>query len=75
MIEFKNVTKIYHSKESTDTTALEEISLTLGRKGLIFITGKSGCGKSTFLNLLGNLDTPTTGEIYVFNNIFTKNFP
>ena len=72
MIEFKNVTKIYHSKESTDTTALEEISLTLGRKGLVFITGKSGCGKSTFLNLLGNLDTPTTGEIYVEGNNITN---
>ena len=44
MIELKNVTKIYHWKQSVDTTALEEINLTLGKKGLVFITGKSGCG-------------------------------
>ena len=74
MIELKNVTKIYHSKQSVDTTALEEINLTLGKKGLVFITGKSGCGKSSLLNLLGTLDTPTTGVIEIENeNIATWN--
>ena len=74
MIEFKNVTKIYHSKESTDTTALEEISLTLGRKGLVFITGKSGCGKSTMLKCINKLGEINSGEI-IFNGVNINEIP
>lgn len=66
MIELKNVTKKYKSKQGSDTIALNEINLTLGEKGMIFITGKSGCGKSTLLNILGCLDQKTSGEISIF---------
>jgi ABC-type lipoprotein export system ATPase subunit/cell division protein FtsL len=72
MIELKNVTKIYKSKKTSSTTALNNINLKIQNKGLVFITGKSGSGKSTLLNILGGLDSPTTGDILINNKNITK---
>ena len=63
MIILNNITKTYKSKKTEDTIALNNINLSFSNTGLTFILGKSGCGKSTLLNLLGGLDTPTSGEI------------
>jgi len=63
MIELKNLGKIYKSKKSVDTEALKNINIKFDNKGMTFILGKSGCGKSTLLNILGGLDTPTSGEV------------
>ena len=65
MIELKHVGKIYKSKKSSDTTALNDVSLQIPDKGLVFIVGRSGSGKSTLLNLLGGLDNLTSGEVFV----------
>ena len=64
MIELKNITKTYCSKSNTKICALNDISLIFPQKGLFFIVGKSGCGKTTLLNIIGGLDAPTSGEIY-----------
>ena len=64
MLELKHITKIYCSKSMTKVTALNDISIKFPQKGLFFITGKSGCGKTTLLNILGGLDSPTSGEVY-----------
>ena len=48
-----------------DTIALKNVNLTLADKGMVFILGKSGSGKSTLLNLLGGLDKPSSGEIFI----------
>ena len=63
MIELKNITKIYKSKNANNTEALKNINISFNNVGMTFILGKSGCGKSTLLNILGGLDTPTEGEI------------
>ena len=63
MIEIKNLTKVYRSKKKDVCTALDNLSFNLPDKGMIFIIGKSGSGKSTLLNLLGGLDTASSGEI------------
>ena len=67
MIRFINVSKEYKSKKGKITNALTDININLNDKGLIFIIGKSGSGKSTLLNILGGLDSKTSGKIYIDN--------
>ena len=67
MIRFENVSKEYRSKKGQTTKALTDININLNNKGLIFIIGKSGSGKSTLLNILGGLDSKTSGKIYIDN--------
>ena len=69
MLELKEVKKIYKTK-SGDVGALNGISLTLPEHGLIFISGKSGCGKTTLLNVIGGLDGIDGGEISLFGKSF-----
>ena len=65
MIELRNISKIYKTGASKTVKALDDVSLILPEKGMVFILGKSGCGKSTMLNILGGLDRPTSGEIVI----------
>ena len=67
MIRFINVSKEYRSKKGQITKALNNININLSNKGLVFIIGKSGSGKSTLLNILGGLDSKTSGHIYIDN--------
>ena len=64
MIEIKNLTKIY-GKNKDKVRALNSVSFSLPDKALVFVLGKSGSGKSTFLNLLGGLDEVSSGDIIV----------
>lgn len=66
MIQIKNLTKIYQTGD-TQTKALNGVSFTINKGEFVAIVGPSGCGKSTLMNMLGCLDTPTSGE-YIFNN-------
>ena len=68
MIIVKNLTKVYKSKKAKICVSLNNVSFSLPSKGLVFVVGKSGSGKSTMLNLLGGLDSLTSGEINVFGN-------
>lgn len=68
MIEFKKLRKVYKSRNSGTCVALKDIDLKLPDSGLVFIIGKSGSGKSTLLNLLGGLDTITSGDIIADGN-------
>ena len=68
MINVKNLTKIYNSKNAEKTVALSDISFSLPSTGLVFIIGKSGSGKSTLLNILACLDSPISGSVK-FNNL------
>lgn len=61
-LETKNLCKVYHSLLKGDTVALKDINLTIKNGEFVSIIGASGCGKSTFLRILGNLDKPTEGE-------------
>lgn len=60
MIELKNLTKIYRTG-GIETPALRGIDLQIAKGEFTAITGKSGCGKTTLLNLLGGMDAPTSG--------------
>jgi len=61
---FRDVTKVY-PLPAGDVRALDEISFQVDRGEFISIMGPSGSGKSTLLNLMGCLDTPTSGDIYI----------
>jgi putative ABC transport system ATP-binding protein len=64
LIRFRDVTKIY-PLPGGDVIALEEISLDIGEGDFVAIMGPSGSGKSTLLNLMGCLDTPTSGDLCI----------
>ena len=63
MIKTSELSKIFKTDE-IETTALNKIDLEIERGEFVAVMGPSGCGKSTLLNILGLLDTPTTGDFY-----------
>ena len=64
IVEFRNVSRVYTSGDHK-LKALDNVNLTLDEGKFIVILGPSGAGKSTLLNLLGGLDSPTSGKIIV----------
>jgi len=66
MIETKHVSKVYKMGE-LDLEVIKDLNLTIGSGEFIAIVGPSGSGKSTVLNILGGLDTPTSGKVVVDN--------
>src|SRR6266851_9448482 len=62
-IELKNVTRVY--KSNVEVRALDSVSLTVASGEWLAIMGPSGSGKSTLVNLIGCLDQPTSGEVWI----------
>ncbi len=71
LIELKNVSRVYKSGEH-EQKALNEVNLNLEEGKFVVILGPSGAGKSTLLNLLGGLDSPTSGTITVDGKDISK---
>lgn len=64
MIELVNVSKSYESPDgSQETVVLKDIDLKIAAGESLAVVGPSGSGKSTLLNIIGALDTPTTGKV------------
>lgn len=73
MIECDNLVKIYKTKD-IEVLALQGLDLTIKRGELVAIIGNSGSGKSTFLNMIGGLDRPSAGKLFVDGkNLFQMN--
>ena len=66
MIELQNITKTYTRPGGDAVHALDDVSLRIERGEFVAVAGTSGSGKSTLMNLLGLLDTPTSGR-YLFD--------
>lgn len=64
LIEVKNLMKIYNPGEN-EVRALNDVSLQISRGEFVAVIGQSGSGKSTFMNMLGCLDVPTSGSYYL----------
>jgi len=64
MIELKHVGRVY-KRGAKEIHALQRVTLSIGKGEFLAIMGPSGSGKSTLLNLIGGLDQPTSGEIFI----------
>lgn len=70
-IEFKQVNKEFQDGDKT-LHVLQDVNLKVERGEFVAVIGPSGSGKSTFLTLAGGLQQPTSGEIYINNNLITE---
>lgn len=64
ILKIEHLSKIY-GKGDTEVRALDDVSFTVPKGQFVAITGPSGSGKSTLLHILGGVDTPTDGHVYV----------
>ena len=71
IVELKNVTKVYKTGER-EFHALDGVDLSIEKGKFVVILGPSGAGKSTLLNLIGGMDTPTTGHVIVNGEDISK---
>lgn len=73
ILKVEHVSKIY-GKGETSVRALDDISFSVEQGQFVAIIGPSGSGKSTLLHILGGVDTPTSGKVYVDgNDMYTLN--
>ena len=64
LLEVKNISKIYGRGEAA-VHALKDVSFSVPKGEFVAVVGESGSGKSTLLNMIGALDTPTSGKVYI----------
>ena len=73
ILKVEKLTKIY-GKDSTQVVALDNVSFSVEKGEFVAIVGASGSGKSTLLHLIGGVDRPTSGKVYIDgNDIFNFN--
>ena len=72
IIRAQHVTKIFHQGKDNEVVALEDVSLTIDKGDFVGIIGPSGSGKSTLMHLLGALDVPTKGDIWIDTHNVTQ---
>lgn len=71
IVELKNISKTYNTGD-TEFKALDNIDLSINKGEFVVILGPSGAGKSTLLNLIGGMDTPTSGSIKIDGEEISK---
>ena len=63
-VKFSKVGKVYHSGD-INVTALKDVSFEINKGEICVIVGQSGAGKTTLLNILGGMDTLTSGSVFL----------
>ena len=64
ILKVENLTKVY-GKDNNKVVALDNVSFTVEKGEFVAIVGASGSGKSTLLHLIGGVDTPTSGKVFI----------
>ena len=65
MISVKGLDKFFNRGKQNEVHVINDVSLTLPEKGMVAVFGKSGCGKTTLLNVIGGLDGFSSGEVLI----------
>lgn len=73
MIEIRNLDKYYNRGKSNQIHAVDSTTLSLPEHGMIAFFGKSGCGKTTLLNIIGGLDSAQQGSVAVDGELISPN--
>lgn len=71
LLEVKSISKTYGSGEAA-VSALKDVSFSVPKGEFVAVVGESGSGKSTLLNMLGALDTPSSGKVFIDGNDIFK---
>lgn len=72
VLEFKNISRKFSLNNET-LSILREVNFSINEKEKIALTGPSGAGKTSFLHIAGLLELPTSGEVYINNNLIDWN--
>ncbi|MCF6148240.1 MAG: ABC transporter ATP-binding protein [Candidatus Kuenenia sp.] len=65
MIKAEKLCKLYGAHTKHKVQAVEEVNFTIPKNSFIILKGPSGSGKTTLLNIIGTLDRPTTGKVFI----------
>jgi lipoprotein-releasing system ATP-binding protein len=72
MIEIRNISKSFTDGEGQRNPIFKNLSLTIESGEFVAITGQSGCGKTTLLNMIGGLERPDEGDVLIDNTAMNK---
>ena len=64
LLEIRNLKK-YYGKGDSEVRALDDVSFDIYEGEMLVLLGNSGCGKSTLLNIVGGMDSPTSGQVFL----------
>jgi len=65
MLELQNVTKVFELKRRPSVIAVDDVSLKVSPGEFLVVTGRSGCGKTSLLNIIAGLARPTSGKVFI----------
>ena len=71
MLKLVDISKVFRNK-NVETRALSNINITINQGEFVSIMGPSGCGKSTLLNIIGLIETASSGSYYVDNKLVSS---